>query len=60
MQIAASLFYDLVSCPQRVALDAFGDVVAKMKSVLSFSSFGKEELMYCMAPDGWQFVGGLY
>ena len=25
MPITASLLYDLVSCPQRVALDAFGD-----------------------------------
>jgi PD-(D/E)XK nuclease superfamily protein len=29
MPITASILYDLVSCPQRVALDAFGDPAAR-------------------------------
>ena len=29
MPITASILYDIVSCPQRVALDAFGDPVAR-------------------------------
>jgi predicted RecB family nuclease len=29
VQITASILYDLVHCPQRVALDAFGDIAAR-------------------------------